>query len=226
MIERFYLLFRNHRNKVKNGGITMTLSRQDAWSADDDIMLAEIVLRHVREGSTQLSAFQEAAEKLSRTAAACGFRWNACIRKKYESAIEMARTHKTGTKQPAIMEEKEDKKNNEIEESTDYSVQQGQQETTKSNEMLTQLKETILFLQGLSQFMDETNNEKLDGLAEKKEAMQQENEKLETELLQVKRDFKRLREDYKALLDVMEKARALSEGALPYLQEDEMEESG
>ncbi|RSL31324.1 RsfA family transcriptional regulator [Salibacterium salarium] len=205
----------------------MTLSRQDAWSADDDIMLAEIVLRHVREGSTQLSAFQEAGQKLSRTAAACGFRWNACIRKKYESAIEMARTHKGGTMQQPVDKQKmyeESDREITIEESPpDTSIER---EKVEADQMLSQLRETISFLTNLSQFMVETNHEKMDGLVEKKEAVQQENEKLETELQQVKRDFKRLREDYKALLDVMEKARALSEGALPYLHEEEIEESG
>ena len=33
--------------------------RQDAWTDEDDLLLAETVLRHVREGSTQLNAFEE-----------------------------------------------------------------------------------------------------------------------------------------------------------------------
>ena len=51
-------------------------SRQDAWTQDEDLILAEIVLRHIREGSTQLIAFEEVGKKLVRTPAACGFRWN------------------------------------------------------------------------------------------------------------------------------------------------------
>ncbi len=62
----------------------MEAARQDAWNEDEDLILAEVVLRHIREGSTQLAAFEEVGEKLKRTAAACGFRWNAAIRKKYE----------------------------------------------------------------------------------------------------------------------------------------------
>lgn len=60
----------------------MEAARQDAWNEDEDLILAEVVLRHIREGSTQLAAFEEVGEKLKRTAAACGFRWNAAIRKK------------------------------------------------------------------------------------------------------------------------------------------------
>ena len=37
--------------------------RQDAWSHEDDLLLAETVLRHIREGSTQLLAFDEVGDK-------------------------------------------------------------------------------------------------------------------------------------------------------------------
>lgn len=37
----------------------MTITRQDAWTQDEDLLLAEVVLRHIREGGTQLSAFEE-----------------------------------------------------------------------------------------------------------------------------------------------------------------------
>jgi len=66
-------------------------SRQDAWSEEDDLLLAETVLRHVREGSTQLNAFEEVGDKLNRTSAACGFRWNAVVRHNYEQALQLAK---------------------------------------------------------------------------------------------------------------------------------------
>jgi prespore-specific regulator len=66
-------------------------SRQDAWSDEDDLILAETVLRHVREGSTQLNAFEEVGDKLNRTSAACGFRWNAVVRHNYEQALQLAK---------------------------------------------------------------------------------------------------------------------------------------
>ena len=65
--------------------------RQDAWTEEDDLLLAETVLRHVREGSTQLNAFEEVGDKLNRTSAACGFRWNAVVRHRYEKALELAK---------------------------------------------------------------------------------------------------------------------------------------
>ncbi len=60
-------------------------------SHEDDLLLAETVLRHIREGSTQLRAFDEVGDKLNRTSAACGFRWNAEIRNRYEQAVAIAK---------------------------------------------------------------------------------------------------------------------------------------
>lgn len=65
--------------------------RQDAWSEENDLLLAETVLRHVREGSTQLNAFEEVGDLLNRTSAACGFRWNAVVRTQYEKALSLAK---------------------------------------------------------------------------------------------------------------------------------------
>jgi prespore-specific regulator len=65
--------------------------RQDAWSEENDLLLAETVLRHVREGSTQLNAFEEVGDELNRTSAACGFRWNAVVRQQYEKALQLAK---------------------------------------------------------------------------------------------------------------------------------------
>ncbi|PFK40354.1 RsfA family transcriptional regulator [Bacillus cereus] len=69
----------------------MATTRQDAWTDDEDLLLAEVVLRHIREGGTQLSAFKEVGRCLSRTPAACGFRWNSYVRKQYKERIEEAK---------------------------------------------------------------------------------------------------------------------------------------
>ncbi|MEN1966983.1 RsfA family transcriptional regulator [Lentibacillus sp. N15] len=69
----------------------MEATRQDAWTKDEDIILAETVIRYIREGQTQLEAFKDVAKQLSRTSAACGFRWNATIRKSYQDAIQHAK---------------------------------------------------------------------------------------------------------------------------------------
>jgi RsfA family transcription factor len=82
----------------------MNDTRQDAWTQDEDLTLAETVLRFIREGKTQLEAFREVANKLSRTSAACGFRWNATIRKQYQHAIQSAKEErKSGLKKEAVV---------------------------------------------------------------------------------------------------------------------------
>ncbi|MFC3040232.1 RsfA family transcriptional regulator [Virgibacillus xinjiangensis] len=69
----------------------MNATRQDAWSKEEDLLLADTVLTYIREGRTQLEAFKEVAGKLDRTSAACGFRWNASIRKQYDEEIQKAK---------------------------------------------------------------------------------------------------------------------------------------
>lgn len=69
----------------------MTKVRQDAWQEESDLLLADIVLRHIREGSTQLNAFEEAGNKMKRTAAACGFRWNAVVRHQFDEQVTEAK---------------------------------------------------------------------------------------------------------------------------------------
>lgn len=84
----------------------MNATRQDAWTEDEDILLAETVLRHISEGKTQLEAFKEVAKQLSRTSAACGFRWNASIRKEYQDAIERAKEdRKQKNRQKALIQD-------------------------------------------------------------------------------------------------------------------------
>lgn len=95
----------------------MNATRQDAWTKDEDILLAETVLRHIRQGKTQLEAFKEVAKKLSRTSAACGFRWNATIRKNYHESIQQAKEErKQGTnKEIWQLTSSENKESNPIE---------------------------------------------------------------------------------------------------------------
>lgn len=69
----------------------MRSERQDAWTKEEDALLAEIVLDYIHHGKTQLEAFKHIGKQLSRTPAACGFRWNAQIRKQYTDAILTAK---------------------------------------------------------------------------------------------------------------------------------------
>ncbi|MCM3393094.1 RsfA family transcriptional regulator [Cytobacillus oceanisediminis] len=72
----------------------MTKTRQDAWTGEEDELLANVVLSNIRNGGTQLKAFEEVGKQLSRTASACGFRWNACVRRQYKEEILQAKTQR------------------------------------------------------------------------------------------------------------------------------------
>ncbi len=77
-------------------------TRSDAWTAKDDEHLATLVLYHIKTGSTQLRAFEDAANRLGRTAAACGYRWNGVVRKNYRSQIEEAKLERKRTQKANI----------------------------------------------------------------------------------------------------------------------------
>ncbi|WP_306010079.1 RsfA family transcriptional regulator [Bacillus sp. MMSF_3328] len=72
--------------------------RKDSWSEEEDKILACQVLNHIETGGTQLQAFEKVGVQLRRTAAACGFRWNATVRKQYKEEVEVAKQIKRSGK--------------------------------------------------------------------------------------------------------------------------------
>ena len=75
--------------------------RRDAWSHEDDFLLAETILRHIRDGSTQVAAFDEVGDELNRTSAACSYRWNAEVRTRYVDAVEIAKKQRKERNRPS-----------------------------------------------------------------------------------------------------------------------------
>ncbi|MBN2908949.1 hypothetical protein JQC72_05350 [Polycladomyces sp. WAk] len=61
------------------------------WTEEEDRLLVDTVLRCIREGGSQLDAFAEVGEKVGRTPGACGFRWNAVLRRKEAAAFQEAK---------------------------------------------------------------------------------------------------------------------------------------
>ncbi|EJL42376.1 transcriptional regulator [Brevibacillus agri] len=195
----------------------MVASRQDAWTEDDDLVLAEVTLRHIREGGTQLAAFEEVGQRLGRTAAACGFRWNSCVRKRYDAAISIAKSQRQQLKKmgriqaPAAAAE------------TDAVLLPPRQAAPAASEtqaaklevveeeqiesvirMLVNQKEMARRLRQLEQELEGKDLE----LKELKEA----HERAKKELEQVQG----VNDDYRALVQIMDRARKLA-----FLQEEE-----
>jgi prespore-specific regulator len=91
-------------NKQKTIGRLAMKVRQDAWTPENDLLLAETVLRHIRSGSTQIKAFDEVGDILNRTSAACGFRWNAEVRSRYEEAVQLAKKQRKEAKRAQLQQ--------------------------------------------------------------------------------------------------------------------------
>ncbi|MBO0996985.1 RsfA family transcriptional regulator [Bacillus sp. SD075] len=185
----------------------MTIARQDAWTHDEDLLLAEVVLRHIREGSTQLKAFEEVGKQLSRTSAACGFRWNSFVRKQYKSGIELAKKQR-----------KEQVVNNPemVRDSVTVVENVTMEEKTpehEDKESIT-LQEVILYLTKMDESFQLDNKEK-ERISEQSLFLERENARLLEENVLLKENLKAVEEDYRALMQIMERARKLS------VQEDE-----
>lgn len=207
--------------------------RQDAWTDENDLLLAETVLRHVREGSTQLNAFEEVGDKLNRTSAACGFRWNAVVRHRYEKALQLAKKQRK-QRQRMLGKEQGGKKKllysppvPSLDEIT-YIPQTAEAETsipvesevvtpTLTNTTVTtspremNLEMVISYLQNLG-----SSNLQVDILRSENERLKRENaemrktnQELEKKIGQLEQNTITIQEDYETLMKIMNRARKL-----------------
>lgn len=176
--------------------------RQDAWTHEDDLLLAETVLRHIREGSTQLNAFEEVGDALNRTSAACGFRWNAEVRNRYVQAIELAKRQRKEKKRREAREKKQ--------------AQTKQQQTSTNKQLVLEedlnLGKVISYLQTLqyeSQH-DDRYKQEVETLTAENERLKETNKELEKELKKIKERLQTVEEDYSAFIQIIERARKLT----------------
>lgn len=182
----------------------MPTNRQDAWSNDEDLLLAEIVLRYIREGGTQLQAFEEVGKRLSRTAAACGFRWNSYVRKQYKSGIELAKKQrKELRKQTQVVDEgKVREQEGTLPEKTSEDIQMLTVPFDDIVQTLRVLYDQFEVSRGQSDRIKEYED-KIRELEKKASHLSEDNDRLQDEL-------KAMEHDYKALLEIMEKARKMA----------------
>lgn len=193
----------------------MTAVRQDAWSPDDDLILAEVTLRHIREGSTQLGAFEEVGERIGRTSAACGFRWNSCVRKRYEEAIQIAkqqRQKRNYLKKQAIAATPQVSSLSAYE-ATD---ERGFKAESQSTEELLSIDSVIRFLRQIKTTYHDVGRQLKSfekELREKEEELGRlrgENERLSREVNNAQSDYHTVNDDYKTLIQIMDRARRLA----------------
>jgi prespore-specific regulator len=178
----------------------MSKLRQDAWSEETDLLLAETVLRHIREGSTQLNAFEEVGDRLNRTSAACGFRWNAIVRNQYRDAIEIAKKQR-----------KERKRAEGSKQISGVSRKDTRAPVHTENAESLNLDDVIHFLKNLNQNNQSTDNLEQENkrLQHEREGFMQRNKELEKKLSRLEREHELVQEDYQSLIQIMERARRM-----------------
>ena len=185
----------------------MTTTRQDAWTQDEDLLLAEVVLRSIREGGTQLQAFEEVGKKLSRTAAACGFRWNSTIRKQYKTGIELAKKQRKEIKKNSELEPKEQEfaiESSFIPNKETEGPSQMVEEEIVFEEILVYLNKLYERSQGLKEY-----EESLGTYKEKVIELEHKLKDVTTENIRLEKEFYTMENDYKALVEIMERARKM-----------------
>jgi prespore-specific regulator len=208
--------------------------RQDAWTEEDDLLLAETVLRHVREGSTQLNAFEEVGDRLNRTSAACGFRWNAVVRYNYEKDLQVAKRHRKekmraiGGDQakkkllytppaptPAVrtvdMEADEVIENTVLLEEPSFTMTDTAVFSPRETSSLT-MADVIHFLQSLG-----SSDVKVTALERENERLRKEiteymhkNEELAGKVAKLEQESTTIQEDYETMMKIMNRARKLA----------------
>ncbi|WP_017185319.1 RsfA family transcriptional regulator [Alkalibacillus haloalkaliphilus] len=198
----------------------MVKVRQDAWSHEDDLLLAETVLRHIREGSTQLNAFEEVGDQLNRTAAACGFRWNAEVRKNYEKAVDLAKRQRKQRKKAQQQGKPQPRRTVQPEvnlpmtaEETAMPVEEAPL-PVQTNEVSTSAPSIDSIIQQLNQLktsdqLNEQINSELEALKHENETVRNENEQLKAKVEEMSQQYASLQEDYQTFINIMDRARKM-----------------
>ena len=221
---------------VKN----MVKVRQDAWSHEEDLLLAETVLRYVRDGGTQLGAFDEVGDKLNRTSAACGFRWNAEVRKKYEHAVSIAKKQRKEKKRALEKMKKQEEKHQappttvvapsemELLPVSFSKAYQGMSQNMESESITVEASEELSpnfqvtrsitlddCIAFLSTFQRNTQNDyawKMENerLQRENTALKQKHDELLSKVVKLEKQQEAVQEDYQMLVQIMDRARKLT----------------
>ncbi len=182
------------------------VTRSDAWTPADDERLAEIVLDHIRTGSTQLKAFEQAGNELGRTSAACGYRWNGVLRKDRRADIEAAKQARKAAQKA----------------SSSPSVREPQQDTSAVTvSSADSMKEVIQFLQTYDD-QYQSLRQRIQDLESEKDTLIKRIHELESSTVSLvdaaEVTPEQLEQDSRTLFAIMERARKLLDPGTPKAQ--------
>ncbi|APH04272.1 hypothetical protein [Bacillus weihaiensis] len=169
--------------------------RQDAWSNEEDELLAKTILAHIREGGTQSAAYKVVGDKIDRTESACSYRWNSVIRKNYKEAIKEAK-----------------RKKNYIRTSEEESVQDTSLLSTEQSNSVHQdkkvhsaltLEDCIVFLQQTLYQQSSSATDENSMLKEKNSFLRDQNNELVSKYNELIKEKEKLEKEYKVLIHVL-----------------------
>jgi prespore-specific regulator len=183
----------------------MKTMRQDAWTTEDDNLLADIILHHIRSGSTQLIAFEEVGQRLGRTKAACGYRWNAIVRKEFTAQIEIAKAERRTNQSTRLREETVAGQG--VHEAS--GEEGGERAQVGWGEVLRFLRGQRAESQALHSRLRQLERDLEVHVAEV-DRLTKENQGLQSDLGRVEQELCVVKEDYVALVQIMERARKLA----------------
>lgn len=197
------------------------VKRNDSWTAEEDVLLAKTLLETVKAGGTQLTAFKSVGEKVGRTSAAVGFRWNSEVRKRYASELAEAKKiakenkKKVDNQVNAVISATEPKEakneNSTSNSSSENRPASSDAKITAQPEPPFEIEKAIKFLEFINQNYAQPElaeeNKELKG---KVRALNEENEQLKKELQQLKKEFASFNEEYEAIMRLLKKGKKLS----------------
>ena len=156
------------------------------------MILAEVTLRHIREGGTQLSAFEEVAEKLGRTPAAADS----------DGTARYAKSTNPPFKSPSNSGKKVQERGK-----TGYRFRP---DSLSSENMVQSIDKIIRFLRQYKTEVSELQRQQQQLEKELKERenqirkLEKENQEMKEQLNDVKSDYRLVNDDYRTLVQIME----------------------
>ncbi|MBM7605796.1 prespore-specific regulator [Metabacillus crassostreae] len=186
--------------------------RQDAWSSEDDLLLAQSVLQHIQKGSTQVAAFDEVGDQLNRTSAACGYRWNAEVRKHYKKEVEHAKTLRKSIHQEKDNKLTQQKVSHSLALSNDALTSNSDQDTFND----ITLSDCINFLKSHEQTKNDHNTkDEQEQLKKENEQLRKKHSELEAKYAQLLQKKQHIEHDYKLLMSMINQAQKMSDDTFP-----------
>ena len=147
-----------------------------------------------------MKAFEEVGKGVTRTAAACGFRWNSFVRKQFKQEIEAAKKTRKEMKKAGPEEDRS---------VVPYS-DAGKAEADDGKDL--SLHEVIAYLAELAGMLEEYSIDSYKELQRAHEMLKKHADVLMEEKKKLEEQYKMIESEYYGLLEVLEKARKFSVG--------------